>query len=206
MSHTLVPVEGRLVQRAGDGAGSGGGHAPGGVFADLNNDGYPDLYLMRAPDGNGSGANQLFENVSDGAGGRTFDQVANNGGAGDPGAATGAIAADYDGDLDLYVTNFNQPKALLQNQFAQAGVLQFVDVTAATDPTPGVADDQFGVGNAFFEGVALDNLLTAGRCERRSAARLSDRRGYAPGRVGGPRCSARPRRGRREAPWPRPAG
>ena len=146
-------------------ASTGDGHGPGAVFADLDNDGFPELYLMRAGhdrDG-GETANHLYLNVPDGAGGRRFERLPDDGGAGDRGRATGAVAGDYDndGDLDLYVINFDEPNALYQNQWTQTGILAFVDVTALTDPTPETKDDQFGVGMAFFEGIALDNSLTA---------------------------------------------
>ncbi|MEE8156193.1 MAG: VCBS repeat-containing protein, partial [Phycisphaerales bacterium] len=140
-------------------AESGDSHGPGAVFADLDNDGYPDLYLMRAF-GN---PNELYHNVEGIGGARQFQAVPDQGGAGDGGDATGAIAGDYDndGDLDLYVLNFDQPNVLFRNQLVETGQWVFIDVTAQTDPTPGVNDDQYGVGMAFYEDVALDNSLTA---------------------------------------------
>ena len=50
-------------------------HSPGGVFTDLNNDGYADLYLV-SNDGS-SGYSQLYLNVDDGNGEREFSQQAN---------------------------------------------------------------------------------------------------------------------------------
>lgn len=146
-------------------ASTGDGHGPGAVFTDLDNDGFPELYLMRAADQGGAAeaANQLYMNVAAPGGTRSYVLAPDTAGAGDTGNATGAVAADYDndGDVDLYVINFDQPNALLQNQWTETGTLWFVDVTADTDPTPSVNDDQFGVGIAFFEGIALDNSLTA---------------------------------------------
>lgn len=144
-------------------ASMGDDHGPGGVFADLDDDGYPDLYLVRAPLLGPPGTNQLFMNRPGPGGTRVFVEVAGAAGAADAGNATGAIAGDYDndGDLDLYVINFNQPNALYRNMLVETGALGFIDVTGLTDPTPGVADDQHGVGIAFYEGVALDNSLTA---------------------------------------------
>lgn len=138
-------------------ASAGDYHSPGGVFADLDGDGFADLYLVTAD----AAGNQLYLNVDDG-GNRVF-VAAGDVGLADTGAATGAILADYDndGDGDLYVTNFDEPNVLYQNQLAQTGRLAFVDVTLITDPTPGIADDQHGVGMAFFDGVALDNSMTA---------------------------------------------
>ena len=111
-------------------ANSGDLHSPGGVFTDLNNDGYPDLYLVSS-DGS-AGFNSLYLNVDDGSGGRTFSLQSNgtgdnalgavnatttgiNGTGGDTQAddtfngsgnannfrgAAGAAAADYDNDGD----------------------------------------------------------------------------------------------------------
>ncbi len=139
-------------------ASAGDGHGPGAVFTDLNNDLYPDLYVIR------SGLpNLLYLNEDDGTGHRWFRVPDGIAGAGDPGPGTGAIAGDYDGDgdTDLFVINFNGRNTLLQNQLAQTGTLWFEDVTDQTDPTPGVDDDQLGVGWAVFDGVVLDNSLTA---------------------------------------------
>ena len=122
-------------------------HSPGGVFTDLNNDGYADLYLV-SNDGS-RGYSQLYLNVDDGNGEREFSLQANAlGAANDTGTmgddpytqsgenrfrgATGAIAGDYDndGDLDLYVTNMGRPNRLYQNQLIETGTLSFNDVTA----------------------------------------------------------------------------
>ena len=86
-----------------------------------------------------------------------------NAGAGDVGGSVGAVAADYDndGDTDLYVVNFNEPNVLYRNQKTETGSLSFVDVTSQTDPTPALSDDQHGVGVASWEGVTLDDSLTA---------------------------------------------
>ncbi len=119
-------------------AAAGDSHAPGGIFTDLNNDGYPDLYLVS----NDAAANysKLYLNVPDGSGGRTFALqtnalgAVNNTGVGTNfNGATGAIAADYDndGDTDIYVTNFGGTNRLYQNQLANGGGLTFVDVTNA---------------------------------------------------------------------------
>jgi len=129
-------------------ASAGDGHGPGAVFTDLDNDSFPDLYVVRA--GN---ANELYRNVPGvQPGTRVFVREPNDGDAGNRGAATGAIAADYDndGDTDLFVINFNQPNVLFQNQLAQGQGLTFVDVTSAA-----------GLGPVSFQGVALDNTLTA---------------------------------------------
>ncbi len=109
---------------------SGDLHSPGGVFTDLNNDGYADLYLVSS-DGD-SGFNSIYLNVSDGSGGRTFSLQSNGQGDNALGAVnattigldgagrftqagdtfgnsanpnnfrgvSGAVAADYDNDGD----------------------------------------------------------------------------------------------------------
>ncbi|MCA9298264.1 MAG: VCBS repeat-containing protein, partial [Phycisphaerales bacterium] len=142
-------------------ATTGDAHGPGGVFTDLDLDGYPDLYLVHGPEV--TSGNVLYINVPGVGGGRSFLAPAGAMGANDAGPATGAIAGDYDndGDLDLYVTNFDAPNVLYRNMLKEGGVLKFVDVTARTDPTPGVEDDQWGVGIAYADGVALDNSVTA---------------------------------------------
>ncbi|UYV12693.1 MAG: FG-GAP-like repeat-containing protein [Phycisphaera sp.] len=148
---------------AGYRATTGDSRGPGGVFADLSGDGYPDLYLVRALSMGPPGTNQLFLNIPGPVAGRYFVEMPDASGAADAGDATGAIAGDYDndGDLDLYVVNFDGANVLFKNMLVESGTMSFVDVTASTDPTPGVADDQLGVGNCFYEGVALDNSLTA---------------------------------------------
>jgi len=139
---------------------SGDYHGPGVVLTDLNRDGYPDLYVVC---GGQDPINELYVNVGDGTGRRFFIRMSGDGGAGHGGAATGAIAGDYDndGDVDLYLVNFDEPNVLLQNQWMDSHSFVFLDVTAATDPSPGVYDDQFGLATAVYEDVVLDNSLTA---------------------------------------------
>ncbi|MEM7307258.1 MAG: FG-GAP-like repeat-containing protein [Planctomycetota bacterium] len=152
-------------------ASSGDGHAPGAVFTDLTGDGYADLYLMV------DGPNELYVNVDDGLGGRTF--VAPNAvlDSDDPGRAQGAVAGDYDndGDLDLYVINWRGDNALLKNLMVESGVtdprdVQFADVTASTDPT-GPGDDQHGLARSSHldpvmgDDLDLFNSLSAAWCD-----------------------------------------
>lgn len=138
-------------------ASTGDAHGPGAVFTDLDSDGYPDLYVVRSGE-----ANQLYLNRPLNAQ-RVFERAPGDAGAGHTGAATGAIAGDYDndGDLDLFVLNFDEDNALLENQLVETGQLSFVDVTAQTDPTPAVADDQFGLRTATWDGISLEKSLTA---------------------------------------------
>ena len=71
----------------------------GAVWADYDNDGWLDLYVLN------HGANVLFHNE----GGRGFVDVTARAGAGDAGKGTTAAWGDYDGDgyLDLYVVNWS---------------------------------------------------------------------------------------------------
>jgi enediyne biosynthesis protein E4 len=88
------------------------------TVGDYDNDGWPDLFVT------GVGGNRLFHNVSDGHGGRTFEDVTKQAGVGGPGGwpkggdflkvatpinwSSSAAWLDYDGDgkLDLFVCNY----------------------------------------------------------------------------------------------------
>ena len=74
------------------------GYGMGVVAADLDNDGWVDLYVLNL------GANQLWRNEGDG----TFSDRTEASGTGDPRWSVAAAAADYDGDLDLdlFVVNY----------------------------------------------------------------------------------------------------
>jgi len=72
--------------------------AVGCSFADIDNDGDPDLFVTTVRHGN-----RLFENV----GGGRFRDITAQAGVGYVGHSSGAVFFDYDGDglLDLFVTN-----------------------------------------------------------------------------------------------------
>jgi enediyne biosynthesis protein E4 len=72
--------------------------AVGCSFADIDNDGDPDLFVTTVRHGN-----RLFENVDHG----TFRDITQEAGVGYNGHSSGAVFFDYDGDglLDLFVTN-----------------------------------------------------------------------------------------------------
>ena len=72
--------------------------AVGCAFADIDNDGDPDLFVTTVRHGN-----RLFENLGHG----TFRDITTHAGVGYVGHSSGAVFFDYDGDglLDLFLTN-----------------------------------------------------------------------------------------------------
>lgn len=84
-----------LAEQAG--VAAAGDDSAGVTFADYDNDGWRDLYLLNF------GPNRLYHNNGDG----TFTEVTAGAGVGDPGRGTSAAWGDYDNDgfLDLYVAN-----------------------------------------------------------------------------------------------------
>lgn len=101
----------------------------GAIWADYNNDGWPDLYVLT------NGANVLFHND----GGQGFSDVSRQAGVDNAGKGSSASWGDYDGDgfLDLYVVNWSclpecQPENILRNQdalYRNKGDGSFQDVT-----------------------------------------------------------------------------
>jgi hypothetical protein len=119
-----------------------------GIWADYDNDGWPDLYVT-----NDGGPNYLYHNKHDG----TFEEIGLQAGAalsleGQERAGMGVDFGDFnrDGRLDIFVTNFSEePDALFSNQ----GEKGFTDVAASA----GVSRPSFlpvGWGAAFFD---MDN-------------------------------------------------
>ncbi len=129
--------------------GSGAG------FADIDNDGNIDLYIVNLPgafkqNGNPVGsptANVLYRNNGDG----TFTDITKTAGVGHQGYGMGCVFADYDGDgnIDLYVTNYGA-NVLYRNN----GDGTFRDVTG----TAGVGCELWSTGAAFAD-VDGDNDL-----------------------------------------------
>ncbi len=121
--------------------GSGAG------FADIDNDGDIDLYIVNIPgpftqDGNShkGNANALYLNNGDG----TFTDITRAAGVGHQGFGMGCVFADYDGDadLDLYLTNYGE-NILYRNN----GNATFTDVTDAA----GVGCELWSTGAAFAD-------------------------------------------------------
>ena len=116
----------------------------GAALFDMDEDGDLDVYLVQSgslvrPAGS-QPSNRLFRN--DGTG--HFEDVTDDGGAGDPGYGMGVAAGDYDldGDVDLYVTNVGS-NTLLQNE----GDGTFTDRTEAS----GTGHTGWGSGAVFFD-------------------------------------------------------
>ena len=110
------------------------GDSEGAAWGDYDNDGYPDLYVSTH-----AAPNRLYHNNQDG----TFSDVTVLSGAvGDPGNGRGVAWADYDndGDLDLFLANWNDSNRLFRND---AGV--FVDVIGTTP-----LGDDGGTGGAVW--------------------------------------------------------
>ena len=105
-SHGHLPAN-RLYQNNGDGtfiditqqAGVGDtGYGVGCAAADIDNDGYPEIYITNY------GHNRLYHNNGDG----TFTDITQKAGVGDERWGTSCAFLDYDvdGDVDLYVVNY----------------------------------------------------------------------------------------------------
>jgi hypothetical protein len=78
------------------------------VWADIDNDGYLDVFIA-----NENSPSQLFRNRGDG----TFEDISHAAGIDKTGFSKGVTAADYDNDgyVDFYVSNLNGPNILYHN-------------------------------------------------------------------------------------------
>ena len=104
----------------------------GAAFADIDNDGDLDVYIVNIPGPFGvthrsPARNALYRNNGDG----TFTDITKTAGVGDTGYGMGCVFADYNGDghLDFYVTNYG-PNVLYRNN----GDSTFTDVTDVAFP------------------------------------------------------------------------
>ena len=127
------------------------------VFSDLDNDGWPDIYVA-----NDSVPNLLFRNKRDG----TFEEMGLISGAalnlfGKAQAGMGVAVGDYDGNglFDLFVTNFAEDTNTL---YQNTGGMLFSDVTlesgAARASRPHLG---WGTGFADFDNDGWPDLFIA---------------------------------------------
>ena len=112
------------------------------AFADVDNDGFLDLYLANY----GVGArNILYRNNGDG----TFTDVTDSSGVGDRSWSWSAVFSDVDGDgdQDLYVVNGRYPAGEPNRLYLNRGDGTFQDVSREA----GVDDGNWGLGAAFAD-------------------------------------------------------
>ena len=136
------------------------GYASGVAVGDVNNDGWPDVYLTNL------GEDRLFLNQRDG----TFLDVTEAAGIDNPrwGASASFVDIDRDGWLDLYVTNYVDLHASRRcvnrhgaedychpNQYAPTSDKLYRNATAA------LPDDGAGVRPPRFEDVSLSSGIAA---------------------------------------------
>ena len=98
----------------------------GAVFADFNNDGWADLYVLN------DGANTLFRNDS----GTGFTEIGLQAGVADTGRGQSGAWGDFDKDgyLDLYVTNWGEPGQFEDRFYRNNGDETFTDITVFLGP------------------------------------------------------------------------
>ena len=144
--HSIGSRSSLLPEDMGSGAG----------FADIDNDGDLDLYVVNIP-GPFKGisskkvknlpANVLYRNNGDG----TFTDITDSANVGDTGYGMGCVFADFDGDgyLDLYVTNYGE-NVLYRNN----GDSTFTDVTQSS----GVGCSLWSTGAVFADYDGDDDL------------------------------------------------
>jgi hypothetical protein len=106
------------------------------VWADIDNDGYLDLFI-----GNEQSPSQLFHNKGNG----TFEEIGHAAGVDQTAITKGVTAADYDHDgfVDFYVSNQNGANVLYHNN----GNLTFTDVARQA----GVQEPAFSFATWFFD-------------------------------------------------------
>ena len=129
----------------------------GAIWADYDNDGWPDLFLA-----NDAGPNFLYHNRHDG----TFDEVGMLAGValGDDGQELGSMGVDFadynhDGKLDLFVTNYTDQ---VDNLYRNLGGGAFSDMGwAAKLGQPSYRFVKWGAGFADFDNDGWVDVFVA---------------------------------------------
>ena len=105
------------------------GYGVGCAAADVNNDGYPEIYVTNY------GSNRLYHNNGDG----TFTDVTQKAGVGDSRWGTSCAFLDYDldGDVDLYVVNYMKFSIAENRWWETRGIRTYCS------PTDGIAGSHF---------------------------------------------------------------
>jgi hypothetical protein len=125
------------------------GWGMGAVAADVDNDGWEDLYVTCY------GPNRLYRNNRNG----TFSDATDKAGVGDPRWSTGAAFADYDGDgwLDLFVANYVDVRLDALPAFGKGKFCEFRGIAVQCGPRglPGAGDSLYrNRRNGTFENVS----------------------------------------------------
>jgi enediyne biosynthesis protein E4 len=125
------------------------GWGMGAVVADVDNDGWDDLYVTCY------GPNHLYRNNGDGS----FSDVTSKAGVGDPRWSTGAAFADYDRDgwLDLFVANYVDVRLDALPEFGKGKYCEFHGIPVQCGPRglSGSGDTLYrNKGDGTFEDVS----------------------------------------------------
>ena len=116
------------------------------AVADVNLDGNPEIYIARS-----GGTDFLYENTGAGK----FTDVSSSTGISNLAASRDVDFVDYDndGDLDIYVTNYDQNSVLYKNDNGT-----FTDIAASAGVTNGVEESR-NVVWFDYEGLSQDLLI-----------------------------------------------
>ncbi|MBZ0177929.1 MAG: FG-GAP-like repeat-containing protein, partial [Melioribacteraceae bacterium] len=104
-------------------SGKSGDRSNSAAFADINNDGFLDLFVT-----NEYSSNRLFLNDASGY----FNEITEDAGLITDGGGTACMFGDLDsdGDPDLFVTNWSKENILYKNLFLETGEVLFENITS----------------------------------------------------------------------------